>query len=131
MGVGRDFQSRSPRKYIKFKKSLLAPNAGARYNGYMRIISRKVLREFWEHHSDAKEALQSWYSETKQAEWSSPAEIKAIYRSVSILPNNRTVFNIKGNHYRIIVAISYEFSVVYIRFVGTHAEYDKIDATTI
>lgn len=97
----------------------------------MRIISRKALREFWKNHSDAKEALQSWYSETKRAEWSSPAEIKAIYRSVSILPNNRAVFNIKGNHYRIIVVISYEFGVVYIRFVGTHAEYDKIDATTI
>ena len=97
----------------------------------MRIISRKALREFWKNHNDAKEALQSWYSETKKAEWSSPAEIRAIYRNVSILPNNRAIFNIKGNHYRIIVLISYEFGVVYIRFVGTHAEYDKIDATTI
>jgi mRNA interferase HigB len=97
----------------------------------MRIISRKALREFWEDHTDAQQALQSWYSDVKQSQWSFPQEIKDMYRSASIIANNRVAFNIKGNRYRIVVAINYEFGIVYIRFVGTHSEYDKIDATTI
>ena len=97
----------------------------------MRIISRKAIREFWEDHGDARQVLQSWYSDVKQANWSSPSEIKEMYRNASIVANNRVVFNIKGNRYRIVVAINYEFGIVYIRFVGTHAEYDKIDANTI
>lgn len=97
----------------------------------MRIISRKILREFWESHPDIRQPLQAWYADVKQAQWASPQEIKNAYRSASILPNNRVVFNIKGNQYRIIVAIKYDFRIVYVRFVGTHAEYDKVDATTI
>jgi len=97
----------------------------------MRIISRKTLREFWEKHPDARQSLQSWYADVKRAEWRSPSDIKNIYRNASIVANNRAVFNIKGNHYRIVVAIQYEFGIVYIRFVGTHPEYDKIDVTRI
>jgi len=101
----------------------------------MRVISRKKLREFWKNHSDAYEPLQSWYTDTKRATWKSPADIKkryrTRYRTASILPNNRVVFNIKGNHYRLIVVVKYKYGRVYIRFVGTHSEYDKIDATTI
>ena len=97
----------------------------------MRIISRKILREFWEKHPDAQQAIQSWYADVKRANWASPSEIKRIYRNASIIANNRVVFNIKGNTYRIVVAIQYEFEIVYIRFVGTHAEYDKIDAASI
>jgi mRNA interferase HigB len=97
----------------------------------MRIISRKTLREFWEKYPDARQSLQSWYADVKRAEWKSPSDIKNVYRIASIVANNRAVFNIKANHYRIVVAIQYEFGIVYIRFVGTHPEYDKIDVRTI
>ena len=97
----------------------------------MRIISRKRLVEFWEVHPDAEQPLRAWYAETKKANWKTPAEIKAIYRSVSILPHNRVVFNIKGNDYRIVVIVEYTQGKLFIRFIGTHSEYDGIDATTI
>ena len=97
----------------------------------MRIISRKALRDFWESHTDARQALQAWYADVKHAAWKTPAEIKREYRSASFVGNNRVVFNIKGNKYRVIVAVQYKFQLVYIRFVGTHQEYDQIDATTV
>lgn len=97
----------------------------------MRVISRKTLREFWEDYPDARDTLQAWYADVKQADWKSPADIKSRYVTASILPNNRVVFNIKGNHYRLIVAVKYDQSIVYIRFVGTHSQYDRIDATRI
>jgi mRNA interferase HigB len=97
----------------------------------MRIISRKMLREFWEKHPDAQQALQAWYADVKRSDWKSPSDIKQIYRNASIVANNRVVFNIKGNHYRIVIAVQYAFGIIYIRFVGTHAEYDEIDVTTI
>lgn len=97
----------------------------------MRIISRRRLVEFWEAHPDAEQPLRAWYTEAKKASWNSPAEIKEIYRSVSILSNNRVVFNIKGNTYRLIVVVEYSQGKMFIRFVGTHAEYDRIDATSI
>ena len=97
----------------------------------MRIIAKKTLREFWVKHADAQQALQAWYADVQQAAWQSPAEVKSVYRSVSFLADNRAVFNIKGNKYRVIVAIHYEYSIVYIRFVGTHAEYDAVDAASV
>lgn len=97
----------------------------------MRIISRKALREFWEIHPDAQQPLLAWYADVKQADWQSPADIKNIYRNTSIVANNRVVFNIKGNKYRLVVAVQYEYQLVYIRFVGTHQEYDRIDVATI
>ena len=97
----------------------------------MRIISRKRLAEFWEIHPDAEQPLRAWYAETKKANWKTPAEIKAIYRSVSILPHNRVVFNIKGNDYRMVMIVEYTQGKLFIRFSGTHSEYDRIDATTI
>ena len=97
----------------------------------MRIISRKRLREFWEKHTDAQQALQAWYADVKQADWQTPADIKNVYRNASIVANNRAIFNIKGNKYRLIVVVQYQYGIVYIRFVGTHQEYDKIDAATI
>jgi mRNA interferase HigB len=97
----------------------------------MRIISRKTLKEFWEQYPDARQALQAWYADTKQADWKTPNDIKRIYRNASIVANNRVVFNIKGNKYRLVVAIRYEYGIVYIRFVGTHHEYDKIDVARI
>ncbi|CAK8717597.1 mRNA interferase HigB [Candidatus Electronema aureum] len=97
----------------------------------MRIIAKKTLREFWEKHADAQQALQSWHTDVQQADWKSPADVKNAYRNVSFVANNRAVFNIKGNKYRVIVAIHYEYSIVYIRFVGTHAEYDAVDAASV
>ena len=97
----------------------------------MRIISRRILREFWIKHPDATIALEVWFHDVKQATWNSPADIKNVYRNASFVANNRVVFNIKGNHYRLVVVVVYQHNVFYIRFVGTHAEYDRIDATTI
>ena len=97
----------------------------------MRVISRKTLREFWEKHPDARQPLQSWYADVKHAGWKKPADIKNIYRNASFLSNNRVVFNIKGNTYRVIIVVQYSYGMVYIRFVGTHTEYDRINAETI
>ena len=97
----------------------------------MRIIARKALREFWERHPDTQQALQAWYADAKQAAWKTPVDIKNVYRNASIIANNRVVFNIKGDRYRLVVAINYAHGIVYIRFVGTHEEYDRIDAATI
>ncbi len=97
----------------------------------MRIFARKTLRNFWIKHSDYEEALKAWFSEAENSRWESPVDIKIKYPHASILPDNRVVFNIKGNKYRLIVKINYDYGQIFIRFVGTHAEYDKIDATTI
>jgi mRNA interferase HigB len=97
----------------------------------MRIISRKVLRAFWEGHPEARPALQAWYADVKHASWKSPADVKRAYRNASFVANNRVVFNIRGGKYRIIVAVQYRFPIVFIRFVGTHQQYDKVDAASI
>jgi len=94
----------------------------------MRIISRKRLVEFWQIHPDAEQPLRAWYVEAKKASWRSPTEIKSTYRNASLLANNRAVFNIKGNDYRLIVIIEYKQNKIFIRFIGTHQEYDRIDA---
>lgn len=97
-----------------------------------RIISIKKLREFWdERFPDSEQALKAWYAEAKSANWQSPTDIKAQYGNASILKGSRVVFNICGNKYRLIVKINFPASIVYIRFVGTHKEYDAIDAGTI
>lgn len=97
----------------------------------MRVIARRALREFWQRHADAREPLQVWLAVAERADWKSPADIKPVFRSADVLPGNRVVFNIRGNRYRLIVKIHYNTRVVYIRFVGTHADYDRIDAETI
>lgn len=97
----------------------------------MRIISRKILKTFWAKHPQAERPLRAWYADVKQANWQNPTDIKQIYRNASIVTNNRVVFNIKGNNYRIVVAVNYPYRMIYIRFVGTHVEYDKIDVTQI
>lgn len=90
----------------------------------MRVIAVSTLRAFWERVSDAEQPLKAWYEEAINATWNQPADIKAHYRSASVLKNRRVVFNIKGNDYRLIVAIAYRLQVVYVKFVGTHKEYD-------
>jgi mRNA interferase HigB len=97
----------------------------------MRIISRKILRDFWERHPDAEQPLQAWYADAKASRWRSPSDIKSVYRNASFVGRNRVVFNIKGNTYRVVVATQYQFGILYIRFVGSHEEYDRIDAATV
>jgi len=97
----------------------------------LRVIAKKTLREFWQKHKDCEQQLKSWYQETSKAKWKSPKDIKREYPSASFLADNRVVFNIKGNHYRVICKINYDYLIVWIRFVGTHANYDTIDATKI
>jgi mRNA interferase HigB len=115
----------------RHRENPIDPDSGSRYSMGMRIISRKTLKVFWERHPDAESALQAWYVDVKRSKWRSPADIKSIYRSASLVANNRIVFNIKGNSYRIVTAVQYQFGIVYIRFVGTHEEYGHIDAATI
>jgi mRNA interferase HigB len=99
----------------------------------MHVISRKKLIDFYSQpeRQDAKGQLEAWYYEAKHAQWSSPADVKAQYRSASIIGNNRVIFNIAGNKYRLIVRINYDSKTVFVRFIGTHREYDKIDAEVI
>jgi mRNA interferase HigB len=99
----------------------------------MRIISRKTLREFWEqpNFADSEQPLKAWYDEVTKADWKKPNEIKAQYKNASILKESRVVFNIHGNTYRLVVKINYDFEVIYIRFVGTHKQYDKINANEV
>lgn len=97
----------------------------------MRVISVRALREFWAQHQDAEQPLKAWYGEAKSADWQTPHDILQRFPSADVISGNRIVFNIKGNHYRLIVHIHYNTSTVYIRFVGTHAEYDRVDAETI
>ena len=96
-----------------------------------RIIAKRTLREFWEKHSDAEQYLKTWFETAKTSNWKSPNDIKNVYANASILIDNRVVFNIKGNSYRLIVKFNYERQWAFIRFIGTHAEYDKINAETI
>jgi mRNA interferase HigB len=100
----------------------------------MRVIAKRTLRQFWESHprgAEARAALQVWYSTVKAADWSTPAEIKTMFGDASILKGNRVVFNLGGNKFRLIVRINYPYRIVYIRFVGTHEEYDDINAETV
>lgn len=99
----------------------------------MRIIAFRTLREFFEkpEHSDSEVSLRAWYHEAKIAEWKNSNELKKQYKNASIVGDGRVVFNIKGNVYRLVVAIDYEFQVIFIRFIGTHQQYDSIDAKMI
>ena len=97
----------------------------------MRIIARRTLREFWERHERTKQPLRAWYSEASKAEWKSPWKIKQKYRHASFIADNRVVFNNAGNRYWLITHINFNDQIVYVKFVGTHAEYDQIDAESI
>lgn len=97
----------------------------------MHVVARKTLIDFYSSHPDSKGDLEAWFHEAKRAEWRTPADIKARYPGASILKHSRVVFNICRNKYRLMVRIIFGGGTVYIRFVGTHAEYDKIDAETV
>ena len=97
----------------------------------MRIIAKRTLREYWESHPNAEEPLLSWYHTVRGEDWESPAMVKARFPKASIVGGNRVVFNIRGNDYRLIVEINYPYRTVYVRFVGTHAEYERLDAREV
>jgi len=97
----------------------------------MTIIARKTLVEYWEANPRSEEQLKAWFAEADEASWTTPSDVKANYGNASILKDGRVVFNICGNEYRLVVWINFEFFTIYIRFIGTHAEYDEIDAQDI
>ena len=99
----------------------------------MRVIAKRTLRAFWEipAYADAEQPLKAWYSEARRADWKTSPDIKAQFRHASFLKGNRVVFNIAGNKYRLVVKVNYAYGIVYVRFVGTHKDYDAIDAETV
>lgn len=103
------------------------------YHDVVRIISRRTLKEFWERapYRDSEQPLRAWFAEVKKASWRTPHEVKAQYRHASVVSNGRLVFNIGGNKYRLVVAVRYDMGIVFARFVGTHRQYDEIDAEEV
>ena len=97
----------------------------------MRIIAKKNLLEFWQQHSDAEGSLKAWYDQARRAQWESPARVKKLYPAASIVGRDRVVFRLKGGAYRLIVSVVYRLGRVYICFIGTHAEYDRINAEEV
>jgi mRNA interferase HigB len=97
----------------------------------VRVIAKRSLREFWNKYPDCEQQLKAWHKEANEAIWEGPRDIKKNHPTASFLVNNRVVFNIKGNHYRLVVKVNYQYKMVWIRFIGTHAQYDRIDATNI
>ena len=97
----------------------------------LRIIAKRTLREFWAEYPDSQGQLEAWYREVLSADWENPQQLKQQYGNASILKNSRAVFNICGNTYRMIVSINYSHKIVYVKFIGTHEQYDNIDADTV
>ncbi|AQY64923.1 type II toxin-antitoxin system HigB family toxin [Pseudomonas veronii] len=97
----------------------------------MRIIAISQLKTFWQKYPDSEQSLLAWIDEVKKASWQTPADIKGQFRHASVLKSRRVVFNIKGNDYRLVVAVAYRYSALYIKFVGTHKQYDAVDADTV
>jgi mRNA interferase HigB len=97
----------------------------------MRIIAKRTLRSFWELRPDSKRPLQQWHELTKHADWPDPASVRATFRSVDFVAGNRAIFDVGGNRFRVVAKINYPYRIVYIRFVGSHSEYDRIDPETI
>ena len=99
----------------------------------MHVVALRNLQSYWQQprRSAAQGALRAWFAEAKLAQWTCPQDVKNQYANASIIAHNRVVFNIKGNDYRLIVAIAYKMQYVYVKFIGTHAEYDKVDASAV
>ncbi len=97
----------------------------------MNIIAFRTLREFYEKHHDCETALKVWYKKAVNANWKTPNEVKMDYPNASIIADNRVVFNIRGNAYRLVVKFNYKYGWAWVRFIGTHVEYDKIDSEKI
>lgn len=98
---------------------------------WIEFFSKSTLKEYWEKHSDCEQYLKTWYDTAKNANWKTPSNVKETYANASILKDSRVVFNSKGNSYRLVAKFNFEKQWIFIRFIGTHVEYDKIDANTI
>ena len=96
-----------------------------------RILSKSTLRDYWESYPETEQYLKTWYDTAMNSDWKTPNDVKQTYANASVLKDNRIVFNIKGNSYRLIAKFNFEKQWIFIRFVGTHAAYDKLDANTI
>jgi mRNA interferase HigB len=96
-----------------------------------RIFAKSTLREFWEKHPDSEQYLKTWYDTAMSSDWKTPNEVKTSYANASILRGNRIVFNIKGNSYRMVIKFNFHQQLAFVRFIGTHSEYDKIDVNSI
>jgi mRNA interferase HigB len=96
-----------------------------------RIFAKSTLRDFWNKHPDSEQYLKTWYDTAMSSEWKTPNDVKLTYANASILKNSRIVFNIKGNSYRLVVKFNFEKQWIFIRFIGTHLEYNAIDSNTI
>lgn len=97
----------------------------------MRIIALRTIKEFWLNHPETEQPLKSWFDEVKKADWENPNDVVSQFPNVRTIKNDRVVFKIKGNKYRLVAAVKYDFKIVYIRFIGTHSNYDKINAEEI
>jgi mRNA interferase HigB len=97
----------------------------------LRIFAKSTLRAFWEEHPDVEQYLKTWYDTAMSSDWKTPTDVKKTYVNASILKESRIVFNIKGNSYRLVTKFNFEKQWIFIRFIGKHSEYDKIDANTI
>lgn len=97
----------------------------------MRIIAKRTLREFWKSHIDAEQPLRSWYDIARKENWNNFNEIKSLFRNASIVGNDKVVFNIKGNDYRLVVKVDFNWKAMFIKFIGNHSEYDKIDVKNL
>ena len=119
------------RRSFSWRHGCISPNLGLSYA--MRVIALRTLKRFLDEpsHDDAREPTLAWYQHVRKADWSSPSDVKRDLGSASILKDGRAVFNVAGNKYRIVVWINYPFRIVYVRFIGTHRQYDRIDAQTI
>lgn len=110
---------------------LTIPRIDGKKKNKMRITGKKILYDFCHCHADAKRPLDAWHKQVRKTGWTNPAAVRQQYGSASIIGNNRVVFNIKGNSYRLVVKINYEMGVVNVRFVGTHTEYNAVDAKVV
>ena len=111
---------------------MVVPNTGTCYIVPVQIIAKRTLRVSWEDHPQARTPLQSWFATVSQSAWDSPADVKAEFGAmVDFVADNRVVFDISGNKYRLVVRVAYSHKRLLIKFVGTHADYDKIDARTV
>jgi mRNA interferase HigB len=97
----------------------------------VRIIARSTLNAYWQTHHDAKGPLEAWFAEARNAKWKKPDDVKQQYATASIIGDNRVVFNVSGNKYRLVVHVRYDCRIVLVKFIGTHAEYDRINAETV
>jgi mRNA interferase HigB len=97
----------------------------------MRIIAKRTLKEFWDTNPDSENSLLEWHDTVVSLSWNTPNAVKAAFSNASIIDNNRVVFNIKGNGYRLITHIDYTFGIVFVLWIGSHADYDKIDSKKV